>query len=411
MNVLVTNSVPLNGGDEALLRGLIEALARRSPGASFGVLCNSPAVTRSLLPDLELDADLEHADRSSEVVPKAVEKVRRVVRGLAPGGWLGVTLDQLTAGPGRRRILERYRWADVVLSAPGGYFHDFYGVEDRLRGLETALDLGKPVFLLGHSIGPFWKKGSIRRVRQVFNRLSGIWVREPISLEHVLACGVRPDLVRLGADVAFLWRQLAPELYRKKEGPPRTIGLSFRAWPLGDTVRARDTVDKAVQLSCWMLNDHPARRLVFLSTCQGVPGYVDDSTLALDIVARLPSALRDRCLVDRTRYAPRALIAELGRCDAFVGMRLHACLLAMLGGTPAMGLAYESKTTGIYGMLGLERYQVDFSEGLETWLSCAGQFFRDYQTISDTLVGRVDRLAAAAAESVEGIAQCLIPAP
>ena len=35
MNVLITNSVPLNGGDEALLRSLLDTLAADRPAARF----------------------------------------------------------------------------------------------------------------------------------------------------------------------------------------------------------------------------------------------------------------------------------------------------------------------------------------------------------------------------------------
>jgi polysaccharide pyruvyl transferase WcaK-like protein len=37
--------------------------------------------------------------------------------------------------------------------------------------------------------------------------------------------------------------------------------------------------------------------------------------------------------------------------DAEIGMRLHGALLSMLGGTPAMAIAYEEKTPGIFASL------------------------------------------------------------
>ena len=61
----------------------------------------------------------------------------------------------------------------------------------------------------------------------------------------------------------------------------------------------------------------------------------------------------------RAAYAPERLIQLYGQMDAYIGMRLHGAILAMLGGTPAMAIAYEEKTPGIFASLGLEAFQVD----------------------------------------------------
>src|SRR6266513_4239785 len=133
MNFLITNSVPLNGGDEALIRALTGALLRRWPSSDVTVLCNDLDLCRKQLPDLHLASDLEFAKTEES----------------------------------RRRTLACYRAADVVLSAPGGFLHDHYYIEERLRGFEAALRLSKPLILLGQSIGPFWKSKSIKHVREV----------------------------------------------------------------------------------------------------------------------------------------------------------------------------------------------------------------------------------------------------
>ena len=49
-------------------------------------------------------------------------------------------------------------------------------------------------------------------------------------------------------DVAFLWRRLAPDLFQPKEGLVKRVGLSFRAWPPGDTVAVEQTIAKAERL-------------------------------------------------------------------------------------------------------------------------------------------------------------------
>jgi colanic acid/amylovoran biosynthesis protein len=371
VNFLITNSVPLNGGDEALLRALVESLTQRWPQSRATVLCKDVELARRYLPDLSLAPDLEFAE--------------------------GASLRQISA---------LYRDADVVLSAPGGFLHDFYPIEDRLRGFEVALALRKPLILLGQSIGPFWKAQSLRRIPQVLNRSSIICIRDEISREHLLAAGVHPAKIRQAADAAFLWRRLAPELFRPKQGEIRAIGLCFRAWPLGDTVAVKETIAKAGRLCRFLLNQ-AGRELVFISTCQGVPGYVDDSQVASNILEQLPAGLRDRCRVNDSRLAPRDLIRALSDCDAFIGMRLHGCLLAMLGGTPALGLGYEQKTQQIFRQLGFEECQLPFESDAESWLVCVQRFLANSENIRAQLPEALDLAGGRAEVNLEAIAECI----
>ncbi len=375
MNVLITNAVPLNGGDEALLRGLIESIARRVPSARFSVLCRNLALCRRYLPDLDLAPDLEFAE--AERYP-------------------------------RDDVLVRYARADVVLSAPGGFFHDHYPIENRLVGLELAMGLGKPVMIIGQSLGPFWKPESIERVRGVFNRLTAIAARDQRSVDQLTAIGVNPDLIHLTADVAFLWRHLAPELHQpRRSADLRTIGLCVRMWPLKDQDSARRTIAKAASLARTLLEADADRRVVMISTCQGVEGYWDDSQLSLEVRAALPAELAQRCVVDRDRRRPRELIAALGGLDAFIGMRLHGCLLAMLAGTPAFGLAYEPKTPEIYEQLGLADHQIDFEQPAEAWIAGASRFLRSAASLRDQLPAALDRLAHRATLNIDLVERCL----
>jgi polysaccharide pyruvyl transferase WcaK-like protein/SAM-dependent methyltransferase len=371
MNILISNAVPLNGGDEAMLRALIESLKARWPQSSITALGKDLDLASRRLSNLPLAWDLEFAAE----------------------GFL-------------RQTRELYRQADIVLSAPGGFLHDFYPVEDRLRGFEVALALGKPLLLLGQSLGPFWKAESLRRIPQVLNRASLICIRDQASREHLMQAGVSPARIRPTADVAFLWRRLRPELFQPKTGPVKRVGLSFRTWPLGDTVAVEQTIAKAEQL-CRFLVDRLEGELVFVSTCQGIPGYVDDSEIAVRVVERLPRELRDRCQVHRERLGPQAFMRTLGACDAFIGMRLHGCLLAMLAGTPAMGLGYEQKTCDIFQQLGLDSCQVPFDQDAAAWLACAKSFLADVPALRSRLPALLDQACRRAELNLDAVEQCL----
>ena len=366
MNILITNAVPLNGGDEALLRATVESLKVRWPQSNITTLCKQVDLTRRQLPDLSFASDLEFTTNIEEL----------------------------------QQVAELYRTADVVLSAAGSIFHDHYPIEDRLRGLEFALDIGKPVVLFAQSLGPFWKPDSLKRVPEVFNRLAAICVRDVPSRVHLLGCGVEATRIRDTADAAFLWLRLAPELFRPKSSPIKTIGLCFRVWPLGDTLRVKETIAKAQEL-CRHLLAAPERKVIFISTCQGIAGYVDDSELALQIADGLPMDLKSRYEIDRARYAPRDFMQQLSGCDAFIGMRLHACIQAMLAGTPAMGLAYEHKTEDIFRQLGFGAFQTRFDGKIADWLGCADKFFARLPEIRCELPTALNRVCCQAELNLE----------
>jgi colanic acid/amylovoran biosynthesis protein len=373
MNFLITNSVPLNGGDEALLRALSTTLTNRWPDSEVTVLCKDVELCRRQLPDLHLASDLEFANTKES----------------------------------RRNTLAFYRAADVVLSAPGGFLHDHYSIEERLQGFELALGLSKPLILVGQSIGPFWKPKSLKRVREVLNRVSCICLRDEISGRYLAKCGVDPLKIRITADVAFLWHRIAPEMFKpKSESNARLIGLSFRVWPLGDQGTLQQTIAKAEQL-CRHLLCNSDRRILFLSTCQGIPGYVDDSQIALEIRKRLPDDMQARCDIDRSRYPPLELMRALGQCDAFIGMRLHACILAMLAGVPAMGLGYEDKTQETFTQMGLQSYQLPFTSNAASWIAKAQYFLDHVRDIRDQLAEALDERCIAAQGNMTAIEQQL----
>jgi polysaccharide pyruvyl transferase WcaK-like protein len=393
--------VPLNGGDEALLRAALGEIHRRWGEASVTVLCKDPALSQSSLQDVHFEPDLEFASPPVNYTTKILNAFNRRCQ---RWGILGLRVSESRE---YRRILGLYRKSDAVFSSAGGFLHDFYDIKERLRGFEHAIALAKPTFILPQSIGPFWKPESIAYVRKVLPNLNGIFLRDSISGKHLEQCGVNGQNVHNTADLAFLLLRQVPELWRAHApGVLNKIGMCFREWPISGTQNLSPLVDKAAQL-CRLILSSKNVSIKFISTCQGVAQYVDDSHLALRIVQRLPPVLRVRCEIDKRHRHPRDLIQSLGELDAFVGMRLHGCLLAMLGGTPAMGLGYETKTEQIFGSLGFGEYQARFDDEYSTWQQCWQRFCRDGNSIHGRLHAALEKQCKRAESSFDIIEEVL----
>jgi colanic acid/amylovoran biosynthesis protein len=388
---LITNSVPLNGGDEALLRATIAFLTDEFPNCHIKVLCKDVESCRRYCPDLELGSDLEFV-RPSTVASRLVLKARGILHELVCFP-IAPRISFASLNKEERGIIDDYNFADLVISSAGGFLHDYYDIRQRLIGFEMALSLGKRVVIIGQSIGPFWKWRSMRLVRRALGRLDAILLRENHSLGHLRDSRVDQSRVFVSTDIAFYWRRMAPELYIAKRGPVRRIALSFRDWH-SDGVSVETIVQRAAELCRHLLNRSADIDLVFVSTCQGVPHYADDSAVAKKIVRALPAMLQSRCAIDQRRYAPDRLIWRYSQMDAYIGMRLHGAILAMLGGTAAMAIAYEDKTPGIFATLGLEQFQVDHRQGAKRWISCAEVFMRCIDDIRVKLPTLLDAAAA-----------------
>jgi colanic acid/amylovoran biosynthesis protein len=353
--ILVTDAMPVNGGDEALVVGLRNALLHRWPAAQITLLCHRADESRRILPGVPIEPALEPHD--------GLEKIECL-----------------------------YRRADVIISTPGGFLHEHYDFGAALRGFQLALDLNKPLVLFAQSMGPFTRPDTRHAVAAVLQRAALVALRDGLSLRHVLDCGVTGDHVVRVPDAVFLWPRPARSPHAAKSGPPRRAALCFRRWPYNDREAFKETVKKARRL-VGHLRAQGIEQFLFLSTCQGIATYVDDSDLAVRIVAGLPPSLRDRCIVDRDRHHPEEMIRRLSECDVMISMRLHGCLLAMLGGTPAMGLAYESKTPEIFRQLGLKPYQVPHESYGTRWCECASRLLNDLDEVRASLPDTLDRMS------------------
>ena len=77
----------------------------------------------------------------------------------------------------------------------------------------------------------------------------------------------------------------------------------------------------------------PTVEVQLLSTCQGVPEYwTNDAEMAQRVLDGLPAPLRGRVRVDGRFHTPAELIAAYGAADLVIATRMHAAILALVGG-------------------------------------------------------------------------------
>ncbi len=308
--------------------------------------------------DAILDATLDHLRRGmssppriSVVVGSCENAVRRF--GVEPVHW------QDAAG-----ISRAVRSADLVVVGGGGLFQDWWGVDpDGLlvpehwgMGLYAgpavlAAAFDRPVALHALGVGPLDSDPALGLARAACDAASSITVRDEASRALLASAGVDPGLVGVAADPAFA---LSLESSPQDDGVRRIAGLAAGDGPVVAAV-LRDW-DLGVSPSFWerevargldlVVEGHDARVvLVPFQTVhferEGSPGDSGDAAVA-ERVRRLMRHAGRAHLLGRPD-TPAEAASLLGRCDAVLGMRLHAVILAALGGVPTASLVYDAK--------------------------------------------------------------------
>lgn len=403
LNIIISNSVPLNGGDEALLRATVDTLKREFQGCKIVVLCSKLDMCNRYLSDLyfEMDLDVARMYGLDSFQSKFKYKLRLVLFQIF-GCKFESTFSMLFANSSEKKTLKIYKKSDIIITSAGGYIHDFYSIKERLHVMQYASSIGKKVVIFAQSVGPFWKQESKQQIKEVFKGLSAVLVREEKSFNYLKEIGADYPNVQITGDAAFLLHKLLePQRFLHKP-TAGLVAMCFREWPLG-TNELEVTLRKAAKLCEHILRSDVQKKIIFLSTCQGIENYVDDSKQADKIVALLDKELQARCVVDGKKYSLPDLIAEYAKCESFVGMRLHSAILSMLGGTPAMGLGYEDKTEGIFRQMQLDDYQVFYDKSLEEWTACYDRFARDLDQIKNDLPAKLDEMYARSYLNIESI--------
>ena len=262
-------------------------------------------------------------------------------------------------GPGLRAMLT----ADVVVVAGGGYLYSAkrkvnLTLIHSLVSMILPVLAGKSILVMPQSIGPLDPTGRTF-ASLALGALPVVVVREPISRDFArTGLGVRR--MRMAPDVAFT---LAGQRGSHPRGPDVDTPVEVAVVPM-DWTWARRTGTMELETYVAKMAD-----LVVGLNVRGVAVRIVGSS-------RVAEEDQDDLAVGRRildaghgRGATQVVVVTTATVDEFVeavapvrvvvGTRLHACILAITAGRPAVALGYQPKTSGTYEMLGLAQYAHD----------------------------------------------------
>ncbi len=261
---------------------------------------------------------------------------------------------------------------DAIIQVGGSFFVDLYGVPQFEHALCTFM-AKKPLFMIGHSVGPFRDEQFNQLANYVFGHCDALILRESVSLDLMKRSNITTAKVEHGVDTAWLvdhhtedfTASYAVQHWLDVAAQQKTVAITLRELApfdkrLGTTQQA---YEKAFAGVVNRILDE-GYQVIALSTCTGIDSYnKDDRMVALNLRQHISDPARYHVVMDELNDLEMGKILEA--CELTVGTRLHSAIISMNFSTPAIAINYEHKSAGIMQQLGLPEMAIDIRHLLD----------------------------------------------
>ncbi|ENZ03172.1 hypothetical protein HMPREF1092_00358 [Clostridium thermobutyricum] len=338
--ILIVNAIPTNNGDAALVFALREKLMER--GFEVTISTKRYDTVKKLYPNIEWIK----SDDDFNFIELVLKKI--------------IPVDYIL----KSKILfnKKYKNYDAIISAPGGYVNSYYGFYERFYWMDLIKKYyGPKLIMYSQSVGPLNDKDK-KILDKYIDNFDLFMVRDEISYKNV----EKYDNILKTNDAAFLLDSI-----NKNKINNKIVGISVREW-------AHDSRDKDIYIK--MIKNlvinviEKGYEVEFLSTCQGIEGYVDDSKIAKEIYNFLEDKYKEKVKVIDRYFSLDELRNYLNKFNFVIGTRLHMCILSIISGVPAFNISYEVKGKECYKIMGMEEYSVDYNDNIESILPKINKF-------------------------------------
>lgn len=267
---------------------------------------------------------------------------------------------------------------DFLIAVPGGYLNSYYGFSRIAKGIITAKKMGKRTAVYAQSVGPL-NKTDKEWFEKLYSFLDFIFLRDQSSFDLVNKLGLKDrKKYFLTVDTAFLL-PFSPVMQPVCQ---KVIAISVREWHYDGRNQNQyfNLIGSFVEILVAQGFD-----VEFISTCQGLKEYRDDSKTAQQIMLQLGKAIQSHVSINEQYYKVEDLKNYLSKFHAVIGTRLHFCILSMMKGIPAFNISYEIKGREVYRYCHLAEYSVDYNEAIEKGKNQLLHFLNNLNSIKDRL--------------------------
>ena len=364
-----------NRGDSAILRGLIDAITTIDESVEVDVMSRYPVSSAWLLGRPVMGDGLYKQMKQQNNAVGLMGRVKKVLRRkyqhqvlLAKATDNG-RLRNISIPQGFIDFVKSLQKYDAIIQVGGSFFVDLYGVSQFEHALCSFM-AKKPVYMIGHSVGPFQDPQFNHLASYVFGNVESLILRETVSLKLMNQSNIDSSKVEQGVDTAWLVDHhndnfvpnYAVNHWLNTIRRKKTIAITLRELApfdkrLGTTQQAYEKAFAAVVNRVI----EEGYQVLALSTCTGIDSYnKDDRMVALNLRQYVNDPEQYHVVMDELNDLEMGKI--LGECELTVGTRLHSAIISMNFGTPAIAINYEHKSAGIMQQLGLPEMAIEIRQ-------------------------------------------------
>lgn len=284
-------------------------------------------------------------------------------------------------------VLNDYMDSDIIIEVSGdglsgdyGFFSTFFS----LSRLLCCVMLKKRFVIYAQSIGPFKIKwpliGAYSPVLSDFckhiasyslNNAVLITVREKITLDNLISLEIVKPPIHLTADSAFLLEPSPDHLVSKmlfKYGinkKEQLVGISVsesisRLRYNSNSPMDYDGYEYLIGRIIDYIVTEIGFKVVIVPHVTGPRVSNDDRIMGEKIFNK--SNNKNNVVLISEDLGPEMLKGIIGRCELFIGSRMHACIAALSMRVPTVAIGYSHKTEGIMTDAGQRDYICDFNQ-------------------------------------------------
>ncbi len=248
-----------------------------------------------------------------------------------------------------KALHEQIKSVDAVLSVGGDNYSLDYRLPSLLMGVDRlAMDLGRPVFIWGASVGPFESEPHfVPAIREHLSRMTLITVRESITFDYLTKTLGLANVIQI-ADPAFTLTKEAIDTdpFWPQTGTNGVVGLNIS--PLIERYKknGQDLRAETIQF----IHDAVAKGFGVLLVSHVAPldgsEKNSDATYMADMLAELKT-LGNAVSIMPAQFNASQIKQVISQLRYFIGARTHATIAALSSGIPTLSIAYSVKAKGI----------------------------------------------------------------
>lgn len=363
MKILLINQPGGNRGDESAHKALLRSLLQRYPDCQIKVLANSLEVSESL-------KRYDIHDKRVSYIPCPSE--RRYYENFRDWGMYKGWIFIWNFHPTFWKLRTIYKWADVVVCAPGGICMGGFQDWNHLFRLKLAKWCKKPLAYYGRSFGPFPTKTDLNR-RFKKNSLEMLKYFSFLSIRDRKTERLAEELnipYISTVDSAFLDSpqiEIPSNLKDTIGDTPYMVFVpNYLLWHYAykDRFSHQTIIDFYCQVidEIWAAN--PNDNIVMLPQTFCGTDYAHRD---IDLFKELANKKNDRrIIVVDDCYSSDIQQAIIHDAKYLIGGRYHSIVFALNQGVPCIALSYEHKMSGLLESLGKLEWCIDFGETLDS---------------------------------------------